>query len=322
MFRRKPLLLLICCTVFVPFLLAFAQGLTPDSRFAYDHPPPLDSRETSVQKRGGVTIHELSYVSPKGGRVPAYLVVSPGKGKFAAITWGHWMMPKSPSANRSEFLNEAVALASAGAVSLLIDTPQVRPGFQEDPDPLSSQQADVLAQQVVDLRRGLDLLLARGDVDPQRVAYVGHSFDSGAGAILDAVDKRFKAFVFMGGPISVREFVLSSDSPEVVAFRKSIPAAKLKTYLATYAWADPGSYASRFGPAPALFQYGTHDEYAPERDARKFFAMSAGPKHIEFYNSGHGLNSQARRDRVQFLEEHLALRHVGSDTLAAIPDTK
>jgi hypothetical protein len=45
------------------------------------------------------------------------------KGKFAAILWGHWMMPKSPTANRSEFLNEAVAIAPAGVVSLLIVRP-------------------------------------------------------------------------------------------------------------------------------------------------------------------------------------------------------
>jgi hypothetical protein len=35
------------------------------------------------------------------------------------------------------------------------------------------------------------------------MAYVGHGVDAGNGAVLDAVDKRFAAFVFMGGPQSV-----------------------------------------------------------------------------------------------------------------------
>jgi hypothetical protein len=82
----------------------------------------------------------FTYVSPKGGAVPAYLVVPNGKGNFAAVIWGHWMMPNSPTANRNEFLEEAVALAPAGVVSLLMDAPYVRPDFKPNPDPLSSQK--------------------------------------------------------------------------------------------------------------------------------------------------------------------------------------
>jgi dienelactone hydrolase len=114
------------------------------------------------------------------------------------------MMPKSPTASKTEFLTEAIALAPTGVVSILIDTPYVRPGFKKDPDPFSSQDPDVVAQQVIDLRRALDLLLSRDDVDPKRIAYVGHSFDANCAAILDAVDKRFAAFVFMGNPQSTR----------------------------------------------------------------------------------------------------------------------
>jgi hypothetical protein len=62
-------------------------------------------------------------------------------------------------------------------------------------------------------------LLARHDVDPKRIAYVGHSFDTNCGAILDAVDKRFTAFVFMGNPQSTWDFGLNSTSPQMVAFR-------------------------------------------------------------------------------------------------------
>ena len=242
--------------------------------FEYDAHAPLDIREVSVQDRTGVQIHDLTYASPRGGVVPAYLVAPSGKGRFAAILWGHWMMPNSPTAKRIEFLEEAVALAPAGVVSLLIDAPGVRPGFQPNPDPLSSQYADVTAQQVIDLRRGLDLLLARDDVDPQRLGYVGHSFDASCGAMLDAVDKRPTAFVFMGNPQSSREFLLTSDAPELVSFRKSVPAARLLEYLDAYDWADPATYAAHLGPAPALFQYATHDEYVSVAAAKHYFELS------------------------------------------------
>ena len=100
---------------------------------------------------------------------------------------------------REEFLAEAIALAPKGVVSLLIDSPQHRPGFKPAPNPI------LVTQQVVDLRRGLDLLLVRPDIDKSRIAYIGHSWNAGNGAILDAIDKKFAAFVFMGGPQSTME---------------------------------------------------------------------------------------------------------------------
>src|SRR5688572_8961495 len=74
--------------------------------FDYDSRAPLAVREAGRRKRGGVTIIDLSYASPGGGRVPAYLVVPPGRGPFAAILFGHWMMPGSPLTNRRQFLDE------------------------------------------------------------------------------------------------------------------------------------------------------------------------------------------------------------------------
>jgi hypothetical protein len=90
-------------------------------------------------------------------------------------------------------------LARAGSIGILIDAPLVRPGAVEDKDPLSAQDSAVTEQQAVDFRRALDLPLARGDVDPKRIAYVDHSFDAKVGDILDGVDNRISTFVLMAG---------------------------------------------------------------------------------------------------------------------------
>src|SRR2546427_3896555 len=42
----------------------------------------------------------------------------------------------------------------------------------------------------------------RADVDPKRLAYVGHSYNAATGAFLAGIDKRFKAFVLMAGKLS------------------------------------------------------------------------------------------------------------------------
>jgi dienelactone hydrolase len=295
---------LMCIAAYSPRSALVCQTVSPDtaSHFAYDASTPLDLRQVSTEKRGGVTIQEITYASPRGGVVPVSLVFPSGNGKFAAVIWGHWLMPNATNSNRSEFLEEAIALAPAGVVSLLVDAPQARPGFKATPNPA------LVAQQVVDLRRAVDLLLSRPDVDPKRIAYVGHSWDAGTGAILNALDKRLAAFVFMSGPQSTRQYVLSSDSPRMVSMRKNVDMAKVEQTLQTNAWADPAPYAGQFGPAAALFQYGLHDEdWVPLQDAKDYFAMSSGPKEVKFYDSDHALTQGAEKDRDEFLKKHLHL---------------
>src|SRR5207253_11502888 len=94
--------------------IAASQDADVVHRLDYDRNAPLDIKEAAVEQRDDIAIHDISYASPKGGRVPAYLVVPSGKGPFAAVIWGHWYWENSEFRNRKEFLQEAVALAHAG----------------------------------------------------------------------------------------------------------------------------------------------------------------------------------------------------------------
>ncbi len=290
--------------------------------FDYDRSAPVDVRETGVEDRAGVRVHDISYASPAGGRVPAYLVVPDGSGPSAAILFGHWMMPGSPFKNRKEFLDEAVVLARAGAVSLLIDTPMVRPGFVEDPDPLSSQTSENYRRQVIDLRRGLDLLLARSDVDPRRIAYVGHSFDAHAGAILAGIEKRIGSFVLMAGGYDDEAYVFDPDNPEMVALRQKYGDDKIRDYFANYGWQDAAQYLPHTSPSAVFLQYGRKDKPLPEKFARSAYERLGDPKKIAFYDAGHELDAAARRDRAEWLRERLRLRPVDRKALDAIPALK
>ena len=286
-------------------VLAQTPGPADFAHFTYDREVALNVKQISVNVRGGVRILDITYTGSNGDTVPAYLVIPKGSGKFAGVIWGHWLMPGAANSNREEFLDEAVALASAGVVSLLIDAPKSRPNFKPTPNPV------LVAQQVVDLRRGLDLILSRSDIDASRIAYVGHSWDAGTGAILDATDKRLAAFVFMSGPLSTTKRILSS--PEMAALRKTNDTGeveKVEESLKADAWADPGTYRSRLGPAPALFQYALHDDqWVPLANAKDYVAEASGPKTVEFYDADHALNAKARMDRDSFLRKTLKLIH-------------
>jgi dienelactone hydrolase len=303
-------------------LLAFASPLFAQDadvlrHFDYDQKAPLDIRETGVEHRGDVAIHDISYASPKGGRVPAYLVVPGGKGPLAAVIWGHWYWDNSAMRNRKEFLDEAVALAPVGVVSLLTDGPVARPGHVGDQNPLGEGQITDLVQQIVDMRRGADLLLARPDVDPKRLAYVGHSYDASVGGFLSGIDKRFKAFVLMAGGLSDESDLKSKEGQE---YRQKIGPEKVDAFQAKYAWLDPGKFVSHAAPAVVFLQYATQEKFLTPDRARAYAAIVSEPKRFKLYDAPHALNAEARRDRIAFLTEQLKLKPVAPAVIANIPD--
>jgi dienelactone hydrolase len=294
-----------------------AQDTGPSHAFDYDPKAPLDIQEAGVEHRGSVAIHDISYASPKGGRVPAYLVIPEGKRPFAAVLWGHWYWQNSAFFNRKEFLDEAVALAHAGVISLLPTGPGARVGHVEDKDPLSEKEVTDLIQAIVDMRRAADLLLLRKDVDPSRLAYVGHSYNATVGGFLSGLDKRFKAFVLMAGGLSDE---VDMKSEEFQQFRQKLGPEKVDAFTAKYAWTDPGKFVSHAVPATVFLQYATQEKFLTAERARQYAANVSEPKQFKLYDAPHALNAEARRDRIAFLSGQLKLKPLDSSLIAGVPD--
>ncbi len=292
----------------------------------YDRNQPIDLKQAGVQDRQGVKVYDVSYgvpvgdraaaLGPNGGRVPAYLVVPSGAGPFPAVIYGHWCMPGSDKLNRGEFLEEAIVLARSGVISLLPDNVIARPGFVEDKTQLNTQQIDVLVQQIVDIRRGADLLLARRDVDPKRLAYVGHSCGAAVGGFLSGIDKRFKTIVIMAGGLS-DEVMLKSKAAQ--DYRQKVGPEKFDAFVAKYSWTDPGKYVSHSSGLPKLLQYATDEPMMAPDIARQFLPKVSDPKTLKFYEAPHALNAAATRDRVAFLSQQLGFGLPDAKAIASIP---
>ena len=285
--------------------------------FDYDRTTPLNIKQIGVAHRQLTDVYDIAYDSLKGGVVPAYLVVPKGRGPFAAVIWGHWYWANSSMANRKEFLDEAIVLAQAGVVSLLTDGPLARPGHQEIKDPFDERNAAEFFQQVMDMRRGVDVLLARKDVDRKRIAYVGHSYNAGVGALLSGVDRRFKAFVLMAGSMSDE---VGRATKEFQEFRQKVGAEKVDAYVAKYSYLDQGKYVSHAAPAVVFLQYGSQEKFLNAERARLYAAVVSEPKQFKIYDAPHALNAEARRDRIAFLTEQLRLKPLSAALVAGIPN--
>jgi dienelactone hydrolase len=293
----------------------------------YDKSAPLNIKQAGVRDaNGGVKVYDISYSSPVGDRAPAvgpsggivtaYLVVPPGKGPFPAVVYGHWCMPGSEKKNRTEFLDEAVVLAHSGVISLLPDHVIVHPGFVEDQTPLNEKQVWVEVQQEVNLRRGVDLLIARNDVDPARIAYVGHSCDAVAGGFLSGIEKRFKAFVIMAGGLSDE---VDRKTKMYQEYRQKVGPDKLDAFEKKYAWLDAGKYVAHSAPATMFLQFATDEPFLNADLAKQYLEVVGGPKKLKVYEAPHALNAEATRDRIAFLAEQLSFNPPDRKSVDGIP---
>jgi dienelactone hydrolase len=262
--------------------------------FGYDRAAPLAYRDRGVLNTGWPKVHDVSFASPKGGRVTAYLVVPRGSGRHPAVIWMH-----GSGGGRRDLLVPAAWLSARGAVGLAIDAPDARTPAPKMPrGPAAFEKTrDLTVQNVVDLRRAVDVLLARPDVDPARIAYAGYSSGARVGAILAGVDHRIRWFD-----------LLSGGATPVSAYVRAVPAklrARLRRDLVVV---DPLRYVRRAAPSRLFFQNGRRDRVVPHAALVALARAASSPKEIRWYPADHGLNAQALRDQRSWLTRVLGLR--------------
>jgi outer membrane protein assembly factor BamB/dienelactone hydrolase len=276
---------------------AAAPAASAASLFDYDQARPLDVKEVGISARDGVEVRDITYASLTGGRTAAYVVAPEGKGeRRPAVLFVHWFAPKEKDSNRTQFLEQASALARRGVVSLLVETMWSDPAWYSSRNSAEDYQHSV--EQVRALRRALDVLASRPDVDRKRVACVGHDFGAMYGAVLAGVDPRVNAgLALQAGHTSFSDWFLLSAKLEGEAKDR---------FVAQLAPLDPVNYVGK-AKAPVLFQFAKDDVYVPKASADAFFAAAAEPKEIRWYEAGHGLSEQAVRDRQDWLAARLGL---------------
>ena len=275
--------------------------------FDYDARQALDIHDKILKDFGCGVIHEITYASPSGGVVAAYEIVPKGKGPLAAVIFGHW-----GNGTRGEFIPEAKAYACVGVVSLLPDYRWERPRpWYSEIDDFTHPDLDrkTRINTVVEMRRAIDLLLTRGDVDPNRIGYVGHSFGAQWGALLTAVDRRIKVAVLMAGAAEEADILLRSNNPRIADLRASLSKGQLDTYLNTLADLNAVNYIRFAQPIPLLLQFANFEQYFDRPSMDRYAAAATEPKIVLFYDSTHDLNDpQASKDRFDWLAKRLALR--------------
>ena len=259
----------------------------------------LESKDVRLlvkRAQDGLESQLLVIQTPFGDRRVAELVRPEGEGSFAALLYVHWYEPESISSHRTQFEEEAREMARAGAVCLSIETLWSDRDFF-----LKRTQDDDLqnsVEEVVNLRRAMDLLLSQPGVDPDRFAYVGHDFGGMYGVLAGSLDRRPAYYVIMA---STPRF------PDWYLYLPKLEGEARQAFIGQMSEFDPIVHVPNLAPAEVFFQFATDDFHVPKERAEEFFASARGPKEMKWYEAGHGLNEAATRDRKAWLRDKLRL---------------
>jgi dienelactone hydrolase len=277
------------------------------SAFRYEQQASLELTVLSERAQDGTTIQDITYASPRGGEVSAYLIFPSQQVPRAGVIFGHW-----GEGNREEFVDEALVLARLDLVSLCLDAPFRRP-TEYEPPLVEIPQSDL--QGIVDVRRGVDVLTSRFELSSGHLGYVGHSYGANLGGVLAGIEHRLKAFVLMAGTYALAEYLQTTTHPVLVEERQQTPPEEYQAYLAALAPLDACHYLGHAAPSSLFFQFARNDEFVPVTDGERSFALGSSPKQMAWYECQHAFNAQARLDRAIFLCEQLGLARPSQEIL-------
>ena len=282
----------LCCFLAVKL---FAADRDP---FTYDKSLPLDVREHEVATRNGIRVTLLNVAVTPSVRVACLLVTPPrAKTKSAAIVWMH-------SGGFFEQLPDAMLLAQAGALSLLIDP--ILPDWSAP----AETWREAMVQAVISVRRGIDFLVQRGDIDPQRLAYVGHSYGALIGVDAAAVDRRFRAAVFEVGLPGMSVHIRTAQIPFAADIRNRL-GPSLDSALTKIEPLDATHDVGGLKPVVLLFQSAHLVPGVDDEQAQAFFEAASQPKTLKWYDTAHEvIDIAAISDRARFLGVQLALEPI------------
>jgi dienelactone hydrolase len=268
----------------------------PPGRFEYDRNASVGFQDAGrVNRNYAIEIRRVSYASPGGnGRVSGFIVRPPGDGPFPGVILMH-----GAGGDSRQMLVQATWLAGRGAVGLAIDSPFARNPNQQLPQGVAGLRAesDLIAQNVVDLRRAVDVLEEQSGADAERIGFVGYSGGARTGAILAGNEDRIRAYVLMsGGSAPVAEIV------------KAVPIEARVEVEEILNGVDPLAHIRRAEPAKLLFLNGRRDQVVPRAALNALYRAASEPKEIRWYASTHEPTVAVYRDMLAWLTKELGLR--------------
>jgi eukaryotic-like serine/threonine-protein kinase len=232
----------------------------------YDYPPaPLNARVAERQTAEAWIREKIEFDGANGERAWGYLYLPRyAKPPFQVIHF----VPAGDVANGARSLDESMEailapfIRGGRAAFGVVLTGYIGRPEQKQARRTEEEYVETTAARMTDLRRGVDYLVTRPEIDRGRIAFWGPSAGGYIGIILAALEKRYRSVALEGVGISPDEM-------------DAVPAAS----------------RINFAPhirAPKVMLQGRWDEAHPlEAHAMPLYELLAEPKKLVVYDGGH-----------------------------------
>ena len=223
------------------------------------------------------SIFHVTYKSVHEQRVTALLSLPvAGKRPYPVILFLHGL-GDNKNADYMQFGDRA--FAQAGYAVFRID--YALHGERKDPDftrfdlrkPYPFTTRNAIVQTVFDLRRAVDFLRTRSELDTSRLGYMGISLGGITGAIFCGVDSRVKVAVL----------ALAGGGWKLL-FGFHMVSPKIQNLLAPV---EPLNFVGKIAPRPTLFLNASKDEIVPPFLAKKLHKAAGEPKEVIWFPTKH-----------------------------------
>ena len=286
----------------------------PLSLFAYDRSTKLDVRDSLAFTDRGVAVHRVSFVSPKGGRATGVLYVPQDSLRASKRRVPAIVMLHGAPGDAAGMGGIAVPIARQGAIVLALDAPFAR---RDKNNPLSFTSRDSVdqVQLMVDLQRAVDVLVARNDVDPSRLGFVGLSYGAAMGAMFAGIERRIGAYALLVGDAGLAAHFKDADLTQF----PGLPQLSRAEWCRWFAAMEPLAsthFIGRAAPARVLFMWGRQDRLVPPALANELYRAAGATKEARWYDSGHGLPPTAFLDMIDWLAGRIGIAPVAAEERA------
>lgn len=248
----------------------------PVSRYyEYDHSLPLNDTVYKVDSEG-FDLYSVSFTSVHDKRVTGLLSIPSGVSKPLPVVLLLHGLGDRKTVDYIEAGHQYFIEAGYAVFRIDIDNHGERKKYDYDFDLTNGRRywtRDLIAQTVFDLRRSIDFLETRPEIDSSRIGYYGISLGGVIGTIFSGVDDRVKAPVIAlaGGNLSLM-FGLDALSDETQEFFSII---------------DPINFVELIAPRPLLMINAENDEVIDPLTSKMLYQAADEPKEIIWYPSRH-----------------------------------
>lgn len=255
--------------------------------FGYDRNFPLSPQETLAEETPLYQVYKVTYRSARDQRVPAFLVLPKNRGeeKLPCVILMHGL-----GGDKRMFQMLWGPLTQAGYALFAIDAQYHGERKPSEDIPFFGmypyRARDALIQTVIDLRRGLDYLQTRKEIDPDRIGYIGASMGGIIGSMFAGVDERVKAPVLL---VAGGNWKILMEQSALSLWRdaaKNNPQ-QVEEALRVMDVVDPIHWVGRIAPRPVLFINGDADNIVPVESNKALHEAAREPKKIVWYKGGH-----------------------------------